>query len=295
MCKIISHGIPASPPQTTSLDEEFNSWYQTLNLETDLYKLPFGADAVAVKADANSSNSNDSRFIPFYVENTAEPREFESFPAAASPEFPSSLFPGGCVSSIPLFPSSSATAQPAIFSDFSIPNDNSLIPGQGFDSSVDWFSTVAAATNDSLPANTIISTEAPFINQSEKSEKSPASATEEESSLRSKKRKQPSSQTMTSGTPITTASATEDIPEALAVKRQKQNEAARKSRQKKQTMIKDAQDRAEKAEQEVDELKKRLEILESEKASFAAREAEMKKKFEALLQRADHFGTSSFW
>ena len=55
MCKIINNGIPASPPQTTSLDEEFNNWYQTLNLETDLYKLPFGADAVAVKVEAKST------------------------------------------------------------------------------------------------------------------------------------------------------------------------------------------------------------------------------------------------
>ena len=58
----------------------------------------------------------------------------------------------------------------------------------------------------------------------------------------------------------------------MALKRQKQNIAARKSRQKKLNMLVEAQERFEKAEREVALLKERILVLEAQNNAYRERE-----------------------
>jgi hypothetical protein len=75
--------------------------------------------------------------------------------------------------------------------------------------------------------------------------------------------------------------------EALTKKRQRQNEAAKRCRQKKMDLLNEAQEQARKFEQEKFEMSVRLAVLEKEKQAWLLREKEMQHELNRLKQQLD--------
>lgn len=85
------------------------------------------------------------------------------------------------------------------------------------------------------------------------------------------------------------ATTDENIDEALMAKRQKQNEAAKKSRQKKLNQLQEYKERAEAAEREKFELRVKVAVLEEDKASRIKKEKEMADTIAALQAKLGQF------
>jgi hypothetical protein len=83
------------------------------------------------------------------------------------------------------------------------------------------------------------------------------------------------------------ATPDEPITEALAKKRQKQNEAAKRCRQKRLDQLMECQNLVKKSEQEKFELSVRLAVLEKERAAWLVREAEMNARLDQLKAQLD--------
>ena len=83
------------------------------------------------------------------------------------------------------------------------------------------------------------------------------------------------------------ATPDEPITEALAKKRQKQNEAAKRCRQKRLDQLVECQNIVKKSEQEKFELSVRLAVLEKERSAWLVREAEMNARLDQLKAQLD--------
>jgi hypothetical protein len=77
------------------------------------------------------------------------------------------------------------------------------------------------------------------------------------------------------------------IDSQLMKKRQRQNDAAKRCRQKKMDQIKEAQEMAQKFEKEKFEMSVRLAVLEKEKQAWVIREREMQHQLATLKQQLD--------
>jgi hypothetical protein len=81
--------------------------------------------------------------------------------------------------------------------------------------------------------------------------------------------------------------AVEEIDDALLLKRQKQNEAAKRCRQKKLNQLQEAQEQARIFEQESFQLSVKLAVMEKEKQAWLMKEKEMQQQISMLKQQLD--------
>jgi hypothetical protein len=249
----ILNSIPSSPTQN-DLADDFDNWYRTLKLETALQPVP--VDSVETYPIITTTETENS-FISYFPENSGSCD-------MSTLTFPQLLVGGDLLGLGPIL---SNSANENTFSNINaLPNTNSLLLNSRLATTFRTDSTTAFSFSDSIV----------------KTEEEKSHCVNSGDVCRKRK----------SSSPTAVASA-EPIPEALAVKRQKQNEAARKSRQKKLNMLQEAQECAEKAMEEVSVLKKRLLLLEAEKTAFIEREKQMKLKFRMLFQNIEGCGVLS--
>jgi hypothetical protein len=78
------------------------------------------------------------------------------------------------------------------------------------------------------------------------------------------------------------------ITEEVALKRQKQNEAARKCRQKRLSKLQECERKVEETEKEKFELSVRVAVLEKEKEAWILKEQKMNLRSEKLQEQLDH-------
>jgi hypothetical protein len=78
-----------------------------------------------------------------------------------------------------------------------------------------------------------------------------------------------------------------DIDEQLIKKRQRQNEAAKRCREKKLSALQEAQENAKRFEQQSFELSVKLAVLEKEQQAWVVKEKEMQQQVEMLKQQLD--------
>jgi hypothetical protein len=87
--------------------------------------------------------------------------------------------------------------------------------------------------------------------------------------------------------PQNTKTLAPSFEESSAKKRQRQNEAAKRCRQKKLTLIQQSQEQTKKFEQEKFEMSIRLAVLEKEKQAWLARERDMQQQLDILKRQLD--------
>lgn len=303
MCRIISNekSLSKSPQlSTNSLAQEFDNWFSTLNAGDDTSLLETQASTSGFVASTTGiKNISNNGFENLLFSSEKQDSNISYTPLAENLSFPCNSFEASSQMNQANAGGISGFLDSTSYSGSSLSTSPFLFPSQGW--ALDDINTTTMERNATfnMPTPNSFDFTKPFeeqvkngasldyFSEQQNQAKSKDSSISEKLIEGATKPLPPLPQIVSRKRRAPAKKSEEDLSPELAMKRQKQNEAAKKSREKKMSILQTAVERAENAEKLNFDLSVRIAVLEEEKKGWQVKEREMEEKLELLRMRVE--------